>query len=190
MSVDPIDGVTREVIDVIFDGAPTDPFGEWFGELYRLPDEREVLPFVFHAIRFIAVFTRPVLEAGGDEEFFLNQLNEWAQGFVPDKSARLVKFCRAELNDRSTAFKPDEWQLDDGKDIFGFAELLRDIFVYHSGLMPPVNQYFYMPASDRVASLYKRIFRRIDKLLPGVFQPILTPIGDFHGYQRHHPRRF
>lgn len=187
MSVDPIDGVTPEVVAVIFAGSSTDPLGEWFGELYRLPDEREVLPFVFHAIRFIAVFTKPLLEAGGDEQFLRDQLAIWAQGFIPDEAARLVKFCRAELEDRGTAFKPDEWQLEDAKDIFAFSELLRDIFVYHSGLLPPVNQYFYWPASSKVDSLYRRIFRRIDKLLPGVFHPILTPIGEFHGYQRHHP---
>lgn len=182
-----ISGVSAEVIETLFGGAPLSPDSYWLGEIYRLDDGRDLMPFVFLTLRFITIFVRPIHEAGGEEEFLATQAAEWANGFVPDNSARIVKFFRADAENGKTLFKPDEWKLDKPRHIFAFSELLANVMVQHAGVTPPVQQYFFWPASVSVDRLYVRTFRVVSRLLPGVFRPILQNIGDFRGYQRSNP---
>lgn len=183
----PIAGVTPEVMAALFAGTPGLPDALWRGTVYVLDDGRELLPFVFLELRFIAIFSSPLLEAGGDEAFLIEQVQTWAGNFDPDPNSRLVKFCRAEADHEATLFKPDDWSLDHPRQIFQFSELLAEVMLQHSEILPPVTQYFFWPASNQVERLYLRVYAKVRHLLPNTFEPILADIGEFRGYQRQHP---
>lgn len=54
-----IAGVTPEVVAILFDGVEPGEDVLWRGQLYRLDDGRELLPFVFLELRFIASGQQP-----------------------------------------------------------------------------------------------------------------------------------
>ncbi|MFN9470927.1 hypothetical protein [Acidovorax sp.] len=157
----------------------------WKGDVFNLFDDREVMPFKFLGLCFVALFTTPLQEAGGDEEFLLTQSTNWAGGFVPHASSRIVKFCRRDNSGNRALFHPDGWSLQAPGQIFAFSEHLAEVVVKHYYTVSPiVEQYFFWPANERAGLLYRRTFRSVNDLLDGLFVPILEDLGEFRGYQK------
>ena len=176
-----IPGLTDELKIALFANAA--PYGQiWIGEVYEFGDSQELIPLRFDQLDFLAIFSSPANQAGGDE-MLLAMAEQWAAGFVPDQQARLIKFWQA--NAQARALDPKEWHLGASEQIFEFLTTLADVMVTHATTCEFVTQYFFWPASESLARAYVRVFRSIDKkLMPGAFKRILREMGDFYGYQR------
>lgn len=179
-------GVDPDLKSELFHDAPTVGNDSiWIGSVYILQDDhQELIPIRFGSQDFWVGFTSPQFEASHDPELLSMYGQDWAEGFVPSDCSRLVKFARTEslAEDR---YKPDAWKLSTPEQVYQFGQTLGDAVVFHAQTFPACQEYFFWPASARLALLYKRTFRYIDRdCLPGQFKPILTDTGVFNGYQR------
>ncbi|MGY8525189.1 hypothetical protein [Paracidovorax citrulli] len=118
----------------------------------------EVIGIALGLLRFVVFFASALVYAG-DPEWVQETADEWANGFKPAASARLVKFMRAEA-DADTMFDARYWPLPNPNAIWRFADLLGRTLAIHAGAFPDVPQYFYLPQSGQVDRLYARLGRR------------------------------
>lgn len=168
----------------LFQDAPNENCA-WVGDVYELVhDAQELVPVRFGFQDFLVGFASPFHEAGNDAELLANFSASEADGFPFHSSARLVKFARTE-SDVNNQYKPDVWKLNVAGQIYQFSRTLGMAAIAHAEALPGCQQYFFWAATERLALLYERTFRYIDKAcVPGMFTPILEKTGVLNGYQR------
>lgn len=165
---------------LLFQDAPEVPL--WIGSPQALSARIEAVPFKYDALKYVMVFMHPA-EYLGNEADIPAYSQAWANGYMPQQAARLVKFLRAEAAD--DIFKPDAWPLANRHGIFELGTVLRDAWSQHQNSVPDTDQYFYMATDARLAKFYGRIFVKSSTAGPlSVFEPILEPLGDFYGYRK------
>jgi hypothetical protein len=171
----------EEQLDSFFASSePANPF--WIGGAFQVTSGQEVIPFVFNGIRYLFILGTPLSEAG-DETTLYALCAEFTDGFVPDENSRVIKFCRADAIEYH--FDPKKWSLDEPKQIHQFGAVVSTIVERYVLGHPEVQQFFFSPASDKLGTLYQRLYRRLNNEgLAGKFLPILEPLGVFNGYQR------
>jgi hypothetical protein len=176
-----IAGINTELKQELFQSAKSGSVA-WVGSVFYLGESRELVPVRFDTQDYLVMFSGPQHEAG-DEEAMLSLSSEFADGFKPEVTARVIKFCRADAQD--DFFKPERWKLRKPGQIFQFTETLALAVTLHANTHVKTTQYFFWPASRQLEILYKRTFRHIDRAWQeGKFVPILESTGVFNGYQR------
>ena len=154
----------------------------WVGDVFKVTEGRDVIPFTFEHIRYLIILGSPIYEAG-DEESFLGLSSAWADGFRPKTQSKVIKFLRA--NATGDHFMPDMWKLTEAIAIFRFCKVLTSAIESYVMACPEVEQFFFWPTTSQLETLYKRTFRNLDSsCLKGQFVPILESLGVFNGYQR------
>lgn len=154
----------------------------WVGDVFQITSGHEVIPFTFDGNRYLFLLGTPENEAG-DQQTLSALCSEFADGFLPDASSRVVKFCRADAAEFH--FDPTRWSLSKPETIHQFGVLVSSIVERYIVGHPEVRQIFFSPANDRLGTLYRRMYRSLNNDgLKGIFMPILKPLGVFHGYQR------
>jgi hypothetical protein len=128
------------------------------------------------------LFGHPAHELG-DWELIAETARLWSDGFIPDRTSRIVKFFRADAT--GDEFRASEWHLDDPRYVFQFGEALGDVVAQHYLANPAITQYFYMAVSSVLDRFYARIFKQLPRNgVLSAFQAIAFPLGEFHGFQR------
>ncbi len=154
----------------------------WVGDVFKVTEGRDVIPFTFEHIRYLVILGSPIYEAG-DEESVIALSSAWANEFKPKAQSKVIKFLRAEAT--GDHFKPDKWKLTDAISIYRFCKVLTSAIESYVMACPEVEQFFFWPTTDQLETLYKRIFRNLESgCLKGQFVPILESVGVFNGYQR------
>jgi hypothetical protein len=186
-----IPGLTAEVYELLFEGAPAElqvnPITWWAaGPVVQVPTgSTELMGFAFGPKRYIALFSEPLASAGGDVNFIQMVARNVADSYPIDpENARLVKFCRADANDKLLLFDPEPWKLPEASDVFEFTHVLAEVMSRHFLQVAP-TQYFFQPSTAALGILYRRVFRVIDReLLQSTFRRINEPTGTYVGYER------
>ena len=80
----------------------------WVGDVFQITSGHEVIPFTFDGNRYLFLLGTPENEAG-DQQTLSALCSEFADGFLPDASSRVVKFCRADAAEFH--FDPTRWSL-------------------------------------------------------------------------------
>lgn len=157
----------------------------WIGEPISLYARREFIPFRFVKVRYIMLMGHPEEELGGAQAVAALAAS-YANGFIPDKHSRAMKFQVADA--KENAFEPaPEWALSNPRYIFQFSAILRDAVKLHYEHHPEITQYFYQPARPELGKLYRRAFGQTPKdCVLREFTPIIeADIGEHvNGYQR------
>lgn len=166
----------------LFVDAPANA-GAWIGDLVEIGSDREIVPVRFAGLDFWFMFLSPHTEADNDPDFLLQMLDTAdVKDFVPCEASRLIKFCRADAEEHH--FQPAEWHLPEVFQIFQFLQVLRDVMHLYLDVVPEVEQFLYLPASEKLGRLYGRVFRALSKELDNQITAILPPTGACHAYQR------
>ncbi|MGY6163845.1 hypothetical protein [Paraburkholderia strydomiana] len=147
----------------------------------------EAVGIDFGGTRFVVFFADVMAYGGSDPDYVRQTAVAWNNGFVPAAGSRLVKFVRADA-DADTMFDPAEWPLPDPGMIWQFIEALAAAVDGHAVGFPMVEQYFYMPQTGKLDSLYNRMSRQFERGEYGVaFRCVTRPASDeggFYGYER------
>ncbi|KAF1065546.1 hypothetical protein DX980_00235 (plasmid) [Burkholderia gladioli] len=147
----------------------------------------EAVGIDFGGTRFIVFFADVMAYAGADQDYVRQTAATWNNGFVPAAGSRLVKFVRADA-DADTMFDPAKWPLPEAAMIWQFIEALAEAVGGHAVGFPAVTQYFYMPQTGKLDSLYNRMSRQFERGEYGVaFRCVTRPANDeggFYGYER------
>ncbi|ONO52741.1 hypothetical protein A8D80_02525 [Burkholderia cenocepacia] len=141
----------------------------------------------FGGTRFVVFFADVMAYAGSDSDYVRQTAVAWNNGFIPAAGSRLVKFVRADA-DADTMFDPAEWPLPDPGMIWQFIEALAAAVEGYAVGFPTVAQYFNMPQTGKLDSLYNRMSRQFERGEYGVaFRCVTRPASDeggFYGYER------
>jgi hypothetical protein len=174
--------LTVEQQELLFQDAPDVRL--WIGSPQALGARLEVVPFQYDALRYVMVFVHPSDFLGDLSDAELQDYaQKWSQGYVPQHSARLVKFLRAEAV--ADMFDPGAWPLPKPHSIFELGTVLRDAWSQHRKSVPGTEQYFYIATDSRLAKFYGRIFVKSSTSEHlSSFEPILEPLGEFYGYRK------
>jgi hypothetical protein len=157
--------------------------GIWIGDVVEFGLERELIPVRFAGADFLFLFLSPHSEADDDPEVLAQGLDTLdIKDFTPLRQSRLIKFCRAEAEEKH--YDPNEWSLSEPRQIFQFAEILKAVVLLYLETAEAVQQFFYLPASKSLGRLYVRVFQRLTRELEGKFVAILGLEGACHAYQR------
>lgn len=179
--------VTPPLLATWFEGAPVGPYAWVPPAPFQVADKVEVVPFQFEDRRYLTFFSDLASLFDGDTEFAATTAAQWANGFIPESEHRLVKFFRADANNREYLFNPNAWKLSNPRLIFEFGTVLVDTVLVHADSLPQVTQYLYMPAEPKLDRFYARAFKRHPSCPKDHFLPILGSAdndGVGCGYQR------
>lgn len=158
----------------------------WIGDVFYLPveAETEVVPIRFLGLKYLLVFISPFAQADHDDEILATALDTLsAKGFMPAKRSRLIKFTRAEAD--NDFFDPGAWQLLQPGQIFQFLRTLSQAIELYIHTEVEIEQLFYMPASDGLATAYRRAARALATELARSFTAILPLQGaSVYAYER------
>lgn len=173
--------VTDEEIRQLFPQTSTGLF-RWAGDVFEVALGRELVPFLFDGLRYILILGSPMYEAG-NQDVLGDLTSAWADGFQPEANSRIIKFVRSEADEFH--FDPAKWKLHHAGQIFGFSDVLLAAMETYIAAKPEIEQFFFWPTTPQLETLYKRVFRNLERgCHGGRFKPILQPLGVFNGYQR------
>lgn len=163
----------------------------WVGSLHRMDDNTgDVIPFRFKEYCYLISFYEPIPFFGGDPDALVEMAQGQSDGYVPDANSRVIKFYRSDAEENE--FKEKFWFLPSALDIYEFCNILTAVISSYAEAAQEIRQFFYLAASDKLARIYKRVFREASNR-PGCmfseFEPILEKTGEYDGYQRKTDRR-
>jgi hypothetical protein len=159
----------------------------WVGDVFVLKNKGEsgeIIPFRFETCRYVLFFLDP-LAFCGDRDTLVEWAPNYSEGFVPHEQSRLIKFFRVEA-DKDEEFVAKRWPLPRPASIFPFCQLLVELVNFHVEAYSDIQQYFYLAASEKLADVYNRAFRKVQKAggcTLASFEHI-ERTGEYDGYQR------
>jgi hypothetical protein len=128
------------------------------GEPWIVEQDRvELVPFQFSGHRYLCWFADIVHEVGGDATELQMYADAWADGYVPHRQSRLIKFLRADVHTVDEMYDPSKWQLNNPRDIFSFGEFLVEAVWIHAQYFEGIKQYFFKPSNLSLLKFYERI---------------------------------